>query len=77
MERFVFTNKARAEVTLKHMNDLIDLYGVASRADMLDLYGLMPGSRDSKFGWTDLSDATIGYEGDEVILCLPKALRLE
>lgn len=79
MERFVFTNKARAEVALEQMNQLIDLYGVASRADMLHIYGITPKPEDQKFGWTDLSNAYI--ESDlrtlEFVLGLPRALRLE
>lgn len=79
MERFVFNNKARAEVALEQMNQLIDLYGVASRADMMNIHGTTPSPEDQKFGWTDLSDAYIEVDirALEVVLVLPKALRLE
>lgn len=79
MERYVFSNVARAEVALKQMNQLIEWYGVASRADMKDIYGITPTEEDQHFGWTDLSKATI--EDDpancEAVLALPHAIRLD
>lgn len=79
MERFVYPNRARAEVALEQMKQLIDLYGVASRADMKDIYGMIPAPIDQKFGWNDLSNATIGPGeiGDEIILTLPRAVRID
>lgn len=80
MERYVFSNKARAETALAQMNQLIKWYGVASRADMKDIYGITPKEEDQKFGRNDLSNATI--ESDDAfdyqfVLALPKAVRLE
>lgn len=79
MERFVFPNMGRAEAALANMRKLIEWYGVASRADMMDIHGSLPKPEDQKFGWNDLDNAVI--EDDpincEVILILPRASRLE
>lgn len=77
--RFVFPNEGRAQAALDQMSRLIEWYGVASRADMMDIHGTTPKLEDQKFGWNDLSNATI--ENDpancEAVLVLPRALRLE
>ena len=79
MERYVFPNKARAEVALAQMKQLIEWYGVASRADMKDIHGTLPSEADQHFGWNDLSNATI--ESDVIehqyVLALPRAVRLD
>lgn len=79
MERFVFPDEGRAKAALDQMNKLIEWYGVASRADMMDIHGTTPSPEDQKFGWNDLSNAYI--ESDvralEFVLVLPRALRLE
>lgn len=77
--RFVFPNEGRAQAALDQMNRLIEWYGVASRADMMDIHGTTPRPEDQKFGWNDLSNATISPDDLEgaVILTLPRALRLE
>jgi hypothetical protein len=79
MERYVFPNKGRAEAALAQMKQLINWYGVATRADMKDIHGTLPKPEDQRFGWIDLSDATIGPGeiGDEIVLSLPRALRIE
>ena len=79
MERYVFSNEARAEVALKQMNQIIELYGVATRADMKNIYGIASTEEDKHFGWTDLSKAIFEVEhvNFEVVLALPHALRLE
>lgn len=79
MERFVFSNKARAEVALTQMKQLIEWYGVASRADMKDIHGTLPTPEDKRFGWNDLSNAIIESDviEQQFVLALPKAVRLE
>lgn len=79
MERYVFSNKARAEVALAQMKQLIEWYGVASRADMKDIYGMLPTPEDQNFGWNDLDNAIIEsdvFEG-QFVLALPRAVRLD
>ena len=79
MERFIFPNHRKAKAALEVMKHLIDWYGVASRADMIDIHGTLPKPEDQKFGWVDLSNASIGPGaiGNEAVLELPRALRLE
>ena len=79
MERYVFSNKTRAEVALTQLNQLIEWYGVASRADMKDIYGITPNERDQIFGWNDLSNAAIEFDVtiDQFVLVLPRAVRLD
>lgn len=78
MERFVFSNEARALAMLDHLKDAIRTYGVVTRCDVKQLYGITPNRIDEDWGWSDLDNASIGsgeLEG-EVVLCLPKPFRI-
>lgn len=79
MERYIFSNRARAEAVLGFLKELIGTYGCASRYDLLDQYGLIPKPIDKDFGWTNLDNALIesGVIGDEAVLVLPKAVPLK
>lgn len=79
MERFVFPCREKAEIAREQMNQLIDLYGTASRADMLIICGKTPEPEDNKFGWVNLDNAVfeIDHVNFEYTLCLPKAMPFE
>jgi len=79
MERYIFSNEARAQVCLDQLNELIEIYGVATRADLKSIYGLIPNELDKKYGWIDLSGASIaaGPLENEVTLELPRSFRIE
>ena len=81
MERYIFKNKGRAAWVLQQLNDLIQVYGVATRRDLKELYGLKPEIRDNIFGWTNLDNALIETINDigeeEYALALPQAFRIE
>ena len=48
-----------AKKTLCQMENLIDYYSCVTVADVYDLIGVVPNYTDNKYGWTDVSDATI------------------
>lgn len=79
MERYVFPNVGRAEAALANMKKLIEWYGIASRADMMDIHGSTPTPEDQKFGWNDLSNTTIENNliDHEAVLILPRAVRID
>lgn len=49
----VYSTKEDAESVVKALNEIVDLYGVASISDYKDLIGLDPLMRDRDFGWDD------------------------
>ena len=62
----ILDNRGEAEDVLSRMDDLIDVYGVVSVADLYDLVGVTGSYTDNKYGWTDIRSATVvRVRGDE------------
>lgn len=74
----ILDNRGEAEDVLSRMDDLIDVYGVASVADLYDLVGITGSYTDNKYGWTDIRSATVvRVRGDEYLIKLPRAQALD
>lgn len=57
------------------MDELIDMYGVVSVADLYDLVGITGNYTDNKYGWTNIRNAEpVRAMGGGYMLKLPKAL---
>ena len=54
-----YETRGDAEMVLETMRDVLDKYQVVTMADMFELSGLVTQPGDFKFGWTDLSSASI------------------
>ena len=68
----IFETRDEAKEVLERMDELIDLYGVASIADFYDLAGITGNYTDNKYGWTDLASADVVRVRDGYTIKLPR-----
>ena len=74
----IFDTRAEAEEVLSNLVDLIIDYKAASVADLYDLVGIDGSFTDNKYGWTDLSGATVKMaRGGGYLITLPRATALD
>lgn len=71
------TTRGEAEEVLSHLVDLIIDYGQASVSDLYDLVGITGNFTDNKYGWTDLSSASVSRGRDGYLLNLPRTRLLD
>lgn len=73
----IFDTRGEAEQVLSSMDDLIDVYGTVSVADLYDLAGITGRNyTDNKYGWTDIRTARVVRVREGYTLELPRALPL-
>ena len=70
----ILDNRGEAEEVLRRMDELIEQYQVVSVADLYDLVGISGEYTDNKYGWTNLTNASVERVRDGYLLKLPKAL---
>ena len=71
----ILESRGEAEEVLSRMDEIIDMYGVVSVADMYDLVGITDNNyTNNKYGWTNIRSAEAIRVRDGYILKLPKAL---
>ena len=77
-EDIILESRVEAEEVLNRLDELIDVYGMASVSDLYDLVGKSGLGRytDCKYGWTDLRTATHVRVRDGYLLKLPIATTL-
>jgi hypothetical protein len=73
----ILETRGEAEDVLTRLDELIDMYGVVSVADLYDLVGISHNYTDNKYGWTNIRNAEPVRVRDGYILKLPKALPIE
>lgn len=61
-----------AEDVIMRLNELIDVYGIASVSDLYDLVGIRDQHTDNKYGWTNLRDADYVRVRDGYLLKFPR-----
>ena len=66
--------RGEAEEVLARMDELIDMYGQVSVADLYDLVGKTCEYTDNKYGWTNIRNAEPVRVRDGYLLKMPKAL---
>lgn len=72
----IVDSRGEAEEVLTRMEELIDMYGTVSVADLYDLVGISGNYTDNKYGWTNIRNAEPIRVRDGYMLKLPKALPL-
>lgn len=77
IQDIIFGTRGEAEEVLGNLVDFIVDYGVASVADLYDLVGITGPFTDNKYGWTDLSMATVVRVRDGYLINLPKAIAID
>jgi len=77
VDDILFETRSEAQEVLTSLADIIDEYGSASVADLCDLCGVTESWADHKYGWTNVSKATIeSVRGGYFIINLPKARQI-
>lgn len=70
----VLETRGEAEEVLMRMDEIMDLYGLVTVADLHDLVGITGNYTDQKYGWTNIKNAEAVRVRDGYLLKLPKAL---
>lgn len=73
----IIESRGEAEEVLSHLVDMILDYDTACVADLYDLVGIPTTFVDNKYGWTDLSGATISRVRAGYMINLPKPYLLD
>ena len=73
----ILETRGEAEEVLSRMDELVDVYGVVSIADLYDLIGKTCNYTDNKYGWTNIRNAEPIRVRDGWMLKLPKALPID
>ena len=68
-DQLLFPTHEAAWKALEHMRTIIDEYGFCSVMDMLDICNKTGRSRHVNYGWDDLSNIFISFDGRAYILC--------
>lgn len=69
----ILESRAEAEEVIARLDELIDVYGMASVADLYDLVGISGQYTDNKYGWTDVRSASHVRVRDGYLLKMPRA----
>jgi hypothetical protein len=56
------------------MDELINVYGMVSVADLYDLVGITGAYTDNKYGWTNIRGVKVTPVREGYMLKMPKAL---
>ena len=72
----ILETRGEAEDVLARMDELIELYGMVSVADLYDLVGITGNYTDNKYGWTNIRNAETVHVRDGYMLRLPKVTSL-
>ena len=72
----ILETRGEAEDVINRLEELIDVYGMASVADLYDLVGISGQYTDNKYGWTDVRSATHVRVRDGYLLKMPRAIPL-
>lgn len=72
-----FATIADAEKVLNTLKDLISHYGIISVAEFYQTAGVPSNFNDNKYGWTDISSATVEHSDGGYVIRLPKAYPIE
>jgi len=73
----ILETRGEAEEVLSHLVDLTEDYGQATIADLYSLVGMTSAFTDDKYGWTNLSTATVSRVREGYLINLPKAILVD
>lgn len=73
----IVNSRGEAEEVIDRLLDIIDEYGEASVADLYALVGIDSDYTDNKYGWTNLSMASVSRTRDGYSINLPKAYEID
>lgn len=73
----ILETRGEAEEVLSHLVDLTEDYGMASVADLYDLVGITSNFTDNKYGWDNLSSASVSRVRDGYLIALPRVIVID
>lgn len=73
----VLATRGEAEEVLDRLREIVDVYNVASVADLYDACGITTDFTDNKFGWDDLRSASVRLTRGGYLLSLPRPQPLD
>jgi hypothetical protein len=73
----ILKSRGEAEEVLSQLVDMVEDYGMASIADLYQMVGVPTNFTDNKYGWDNLSSASVSRVRDGYMLDLPKAILLD
>ena len=76
-DEIILESRIEAEDVLGSVNELIDVYGMASVADLYDLVGVTGNYTDVNYGWINIRNASVVRVKDGYMLKMPKPLPLK
>lgn len=76
-EGVVLPSRAEAEEVLGNLVDLIEDYNLATVADFYDMVGLQAEWSDNKYGWDNLSRASVARTREGYVLEMPRPVILD
>lgn len=76
-DRFTFDDRGDAEAVLERLDEMIATYKHATVADLYDLCDKTAPHTAHKYGWTNLSTATVTPVSDGYVIKFPRALPID
>lgn len=73
----ILDTRGEAENVMERMYDLIETYKMVSVADLYELVGVTGSYTDNKYGWTDISTASVVRIRDGYVIKMPRAMPLD
>lgn len=73
----ILDSRGEAEEVLSRLVDLVEEYGMVSVADLYELVGVTSSFTDNKYGWTNLSSASVERVRDGYLIRLPRTTLLD
>ena len=73
----VFESRGEAEIVLDNLYGILDRYNRVTVADLYDLADAPSRYTDNKYGWTNLSTATVVRIRDGYVIKLPRATAID
>lgn len=73
----ILETRGEAEDVIARLEEIIDVYEVASVADLYDLVGLSGQHTDNKYGWTDIRNASHVRVRNGYLLKMPRAMPID
>lgn len=73
----ILESRGEAEEVLDLLVDHIEQYDMVTVSDLYGMVGIDPNFTDEKYGWTNLSSATVSRVRDGYLIDLPKTVQLD
>ena len=73
----IIETRGEADAVISRMDEIIDMYGRVSVADLYDLVGITGNYTDNNYGWTNLASAEPIRVRDGYVIKLPKAMPIK